>query len=70
MRTIIGKVPTESAPVDLAFFKIILDLAGSEMDVGQALGEQLAQMRQALLYPEQKALEGEVLPPARTLKAS
>jgi len=73
MRTIIGKVPTETAPVDLAFFKIILDLA-PETDVSQALAEQLGQMRQAMLYPEIKPegelVEGEVMPPHRALKAA
>lgn len=69
IRTIVGKIPTENTPVDLAFFKVILDLAGSEFDVTQALGEQLQKMREEFLYPPALPV-GEILPPTKELKAA
>ena len=64
-------VPPRSAPVDLAFFKVTLDLAGKESCVAEAMFEQLQQRRQDILYPIVKALtEGEVLPPVKSLKAA
>ena len=61
--------PPRSAPVDRAYFRIMLDLAGSGMDVVQAAGELLAQRRMEILYP--LALPaGEILPPEKALKAA
>lgn len=61
--------PPPSAPVDVAYYRIMLDLAGGEPDVIQATFEQLAQRRQKVLYPPELP-EGEILPPeTRRLKA-
>lgn len=61
--------PPKSAPVDLAFFRVLLDIAGVDSAVTDAMVEQLHQRRQTLLYP--LALpEPEILPPAKALKAA
>jgi hypothetical protein len=62
-------MPPKTAPVDLAYFKILLDVAGVDPSVAQATFEQLAQRRQELLYPT-ALTEGEILPPAKSLKAA
>lgn len=59
--------PAKSAPVDRAYFRIMLDLGGSGDDVIQAAGESLARRRQEILYPLALA-EGEILPPSKRLK--
>lgn len=59
--------PGKTAPVDRAFFRILLDLSGSAPDVTQASFEQLQQRREEVLYP--LALpEPEIIPPPRALK--
>jgi hypothetical protein len=61
-------MPPKTAPVDLAYFKILLDLAGLDPSVARATFEQLQQRRQEVLYP--LALEqGEILPPQKRLQA-
>lgn len=70
MRISLEKEPTKTAPVDLAFFHVLLDLAGSElMDVVIAAGELLQQRRLQLLYPPLLP-PGEILPPPKVLKAA
>jgi hypothetical protein len=60
-------MPPESRPVELAYFKILLDLAGYDPSVAKATFEQLQQRRQEVLYT--RALpEPEILPPPRRLK--
>ncbi len=57
-----GRTPRD--PVQLAFFKIVLDLAGQWRDVTEAAFQQLEGRRQEVLYPEtmkQVLLEGEAL---------
>ena len=63
------KEPPKTAPVDVAFFHVLLDLAGSELgDVVIAAGELLQQRRALLLYPN--ALPApEIMPPLKALKA-
>ena len=62
-------VPARSAPVDLAFFLVTLDLSGKERCVVEAVFEQLHQRRQELLYPEALP-EAEILLPPKALKAA
>jgi hypothetical protein len=57
--------PPKSAPVDLAFFRVLLDIAGCDSAVTDAMVEQLQQRRQALLYPVAQLGEGEIIPPPR-----
>ena len=66
-RIAMEKEPAKSAPVDVAFFHVLLDLAGAEIgDVLLAAGELLQRRRQQVLYP--LALpEPEILTPAKTL---
>jgi hypothetical protein len=61
--------PSKTAPVDLAFFRILLDIAGLDPAVAEATFEQLSQRRQELLYPHALP-EPEILPPAKALKAA
>ena len=62
-------MPPKTAPVDLAYFKILLDIAGFDPSVAQATFEQLSQRREEILYAKQLG-EGEILPPEkRQLKA-
>jgi hypothetical protein len=72
LRYATGKMPSTRDPVELAFFKLILDLAGRWPVVTEAAFEQLAGRRQNVLYPETltEVVEGkgEVLPPERRLK--
>jgi hypothetical protein len=64
------KEPPKTAPVDLAFFHVLLDLAGAEIgDVVLAAGELLQRRRQQILYPPALP-EGEIIPPARALKSA
>lgn len=60
-------MPPKTAPVDLAYFKILLDLAGFDPSVAKATFEQLQQRRQDILYPPALP-EPEILPPAKRLK--
>lgn len=61
-------MPPVSAPVDRAYFKILLDLAGIDSAVAEATFEQLQRRRQEILY--QPVLgPGEILPPAKALRA-
>lgn len=63
-------MPPKTAPVDLAYFRILLDLAGDDPAVAQATFEQLQQRREELLYPPALP-EPEFLPPEiKRLKAS
>jgi hypothetical protein len=66
-RNATGKVPSALDPVELAFFRVNLDLNGSEPDVVEATYEQLADRRQELLYPPALG-QGEILPPEKRLK--
>jgi len=68
-RNATGKQPSPHDPVELAFFKVNLDLNGSEPDVIRATFEQLQQRRQDVIYPPALP-EAEILPPAKQLKAS
>lgn len=70
LRCATGKMPSPHDPVELAFFKIVLDLAGRWRDVTEAAFQQLEGRRMEVLYPElvPQLVEGEVLPPARQLK--
>lgn len=64
-------VPPKSAPVDLAFFLVLLDLSGSEqMDVVTAAAELLQERRQELIYPLALPEAEIILPPQRALKAA
>jgi len=63
-----GKEPSKTAPFDIAIFKILLDLVGSDPDVAHEAWKQLQQRRESLLRPALP--EPEILPPARTLKAA
>ena len=65
-RTASEKEPTANTPVDLAFFKIILDLVGADPDVVDATFAQLHKRREELLYPPALPA-GEILLP-RTLR--
>jgi hypothetical protein len=66
-RNATGKMPSPLDPVELAFFKVNLDLAGSHPDVTAATFEQLQLRRQEVLY--QPALPApEILPPPKRLK--
>jgi hypothetical protein len=60
-------MPSKSEPVELAYFKIMLDLAGFDPSVAAATFEQLQQRRHNILYmpapPKQQ-----VLPPEKQLK--
>jgi hypothetical protein len=62
-------MPPKTAPVDLAYFKILLDVAGVDPAVAEATFEQLQQKRQDLLYPTALP-EGEILPPQHALKSA
>ena len=67
------KEPPKTAPVDVAFFHVLLDLAGADIgDVILAAGELLQRRRLALLYPAElpAAPEAEIIPPSRALKAA
>jgi hypothetical protein len=66
-RTATGKIPSVLDPVELAFFRVNLDLNGSEPDVVEATFEQLSQRRRELLFPTALP-EGEILPPPKRLK--
>jgi hypothetical protein len=55
--------PSKNAPVDLAFFRVLLDIAGLDSAVTDAMVEQLQERRQAILYPTAQLGEGEILPP-------
>jgi hypothetical protein len=68
-RNATGKIPSALDPVELAFFRVNLDLNGSEPDVVEATFEQLSQRRQDVLYPKELPA-GEILPPPRALKAA
>jgi len=72
LRAAMGKMPSQRDPVELAFFKIVLDLAGSWPEVTQAAFQQLEGRRQEVLYPEtmKQIVEGEVVPEPRRLKAA
>lgn len=59
--------PAKSAPVDLAFFRVLLDIAGCDSAVTEAMVEQLHQRRQTILYPAALGV-GEILPPTKRLK--
>lgn len=59
--------PPKSAPVDLAFFRVLLDIAGTDSAVTDAMVEQLQQRRQTLLYPALNAAQ-EILPPVKRLR--
>ncbi len=70
-----GKTPSPRDPVELAFFKIVLDLAGQWRDVTEAAFQQLEGRRQEVLYPEtlkqivlEGKTEGEVVAEPRQLK--
>jgi hypothetical protein len=65
----VEKEPTKAAPFDLAIFRVLLDLVGADPDVAQAGWEQLRERRQEILLPP-ALTEGEVLPPAKALKAA
>jgi len=67
-RNATGKIPSALDPVELAFFKVNLDLGGSEPDVSQATFEQLQRRRQEVLYRNELP-EAEILPPEKRLKA-
>ena len=68
-RTALGKEPTPNTPVELVFFRVILDLAGADPDVTDATYQQLQQRRQDVLY--RPALpEPEIIPPKRLREAS
>jgi hypothetical protein len=69
MRIAMENEPPKSAPVDRAYFRIMLDLGGSGSDVVQAAGELLEKRRTELLYPPALP-EGEIIPPSRALKAA
>lgn len=66
----VEKEPSRTAPFDLAIFKVLLDLVGSDSDIAQAGWEQLQQRRMALLYTQPALPEGEILPPPRALRAA
>jgi hypothetical protein len=65
----VEKEPTKAAPFDLAIFKVLLDLVGADPDVAQAGWEQLRERRNEILTPP-ALTQGEVLPPAKALKAA
>jgi hypothetical protein len=69
-RNATGPSPSPHDPVELAFFKTLLDLIGSGREVMEATYEQLQERRQEILYPPDlpQLVEGEVLPPSRRLK--
>ena len=69
MRIAMENEPSKAAPVDRAYFRIMLDLGGSGTDVVQAAGEQLEKRRQELLYPPALA-EQEIIPPPRRLASA
>lgn len=69
MRIAMENEPSKAAPVDRAYFRIMLDLGGSGSDVVQAAGEVLEARRREILYPPALP-EGEIIPPARALKAA
>lgn len=58
--------PPKTAPVELAFFRILLDLAGVDSSVAEATFEQLQLRRQEILYPPALP-EAEILPPTKRL---
>jgi hypothetical protein len=65
----VEREPSKTAPFDLAIFRVLLDLVGEEPDVAQAGWELLKRRREEILYG--LALpEGEILPPAKVLKAA
>jgi hypothetical protein len=65
----VEKEPPRTAPFDVAIFHILLDLVGADPDVAHEAWKQLQERRNAILYPP-ALTEGEVLPPAKTLKAA
>jgi hypothetical protein len=65
----VEKEPTKAAPFDLAIFKVLLDLVGADPDVAQAGWEQLSERRKQVLLPA-ALTEGEIMPPAKALKAA
>lgn len=69
MRIAMENEPARSAPVDRAYFRIMLDLGGSGSDVVQAAGEVLEQRRRELLYPPALPAQ-EIIPPPKALKAA
>jgi hypothetical protein len=58
--------PPKSAPVDLAFFRVLLDIAGCDSAVTEAMVEQLQHRRQTILYPLALG-EGQIMPPTKRL---
>ncbi len=67
-RTALGEVPPSGKPVDLAFFKIVLDLIGADPDVTDATFHQLQDRRQVILYDAPTLPEPEILPPQKRLR--
>ena len=63
------KEPSKNAPFDVAIFRILLDLVGAVPDVTAATFQQLQQRRAEILYPAALP-QGEILPPAKALKAA
>lgn len=68
-RTASEKEPSANTPVDLEFFKIILDLVGANPDVVDATFKQLRERREMIMYPPALP-EPEILPPAKRLSAA
>jgi hypothetical protein len=64
----LDKEPPKTAPVDLAFFRILLDLSGGKPDIAEATFEQLHQRREEMLSTIPALPEGELLPPPKRLK--
>ena len=64
VRVALDKEPPKTAPVDLAFFRILLDLSGGKPDIAEATFEQLQQRRQEILFPAPALPEPEFLPPS------
>jgi hypothetical protein len=64
----VEREPSKTAPFDLAIFRVLLDLVGEEPDVAQAGWELLKRRREEILYGLALS-EGEILPPAKALKA-
>jgi hypothetical protein len=69
LRVALDKEPAKTAPVDLAFFRILLDLSGQTRNIAEATFEQLHERRRELLYPPALP-EPEIIPPSRALKAA
>ena len=68
VRVALDKEPPKTAPVDLAFFRILLDLSGGKPDIAEATFEQLHQRREEMLSTISALPEGELLPPPKRLK--